>query len=395
MIGGSNAQEQLAELGPWSDPAPAITALERETRVELARRLTRSAGAQALLVVAGPSLNYFLGISWKLTERLVALIITQSDRPILIAPQFEEGSLAAMTALDVETLFWEEDESPYDLVASVLSRVGASAIALDPAMPFKMVDQLALAAPSVAHIEGSDIVDGCRMNKSTAELALMRQAKQMTLEVQRRVARILRPGISSSEVIAFIDAGHRALGAAGSTFCSVQFGRASAFPHGLPGPTHLNEGDIVLIDTGCAIQGYNSDITRTYVFGTPNQQQRDLWMVEAEAQQAAFDVVQPGVLCQEVDAAARRVLERAGLGPNYRLPGLPHRTGHGIGLAVHEAPYLVKGDRTPLMPGMCFSNEPTIIVPDKFGIRLEDHFFVTDSGAEWFTERSTSIDCPF
>ncbi|WP_016743780.1 M24 family metallopeptidase [Rhizorhabdus wittichii] len=395
MIGGSSAQEQLKDLRSWRDRAPAIDVSERENRLECARRLTRDAGAEALLVVAGPSLNYFLGITWKLTERLVALLLTPSGRPMLIAPQFEQGSLAAMTVLDVETLLWEEHESPYDLIAFALKRAGVSSVALDPAMPYKMVAELARAAPALLAVEASAIIDGCRMYKSAAELALMRQAKHMTLEVQRRAALILREGISSSEVIAFIDAAHRALGAAGSTFCSVQFGRSSAFPHGLPGDAQLQEGDIVLIDTGCAVQGYNSDITRTYVFGEPDEEQRRLWHVEAEAQQAAFDAARPGVLCEAVDAAARRVLEAAGLGPDYCLPGLPHRTGHGIGLAVHEAPYLVKGDHTQLMPGMCFSNEPTIIIPDRFGIRLEDHFFVTEDGAAWFTERSTSIDRPF
>lgn len=395
MIGGSNAQEQLADLQAWPDPAPAISARERHDRLELARRLTRGAGADALMVVAGPSLNYFLGISWKLSERLVGLIVTQSGVPVLIAPRFEEGSLAAMTALDVETRLWEEDESPYELAADVLHRAGVTSIALDPALPYRMVHQLARAAPSVTHIEASEVIDGCRMCKSPAELALMRQAKQMTLEVQRRTALILRPGITTSEVVAFIDAAHRAIGAAGSTFCSVQFGRSSAFPHGLPGNAVLCEGDIVLIDTGCAVQGYNSDITRTYVFGEPNEEQRRLWTIEADAQQAAFDAARPGMTCEAVDAAARRVLEAEGLGPGYAVPGLPHRTGHGIGLAVHEAPYLVKGDRTPLMPGMCFSNEPTIIIPDRFGIRLEDHFHITQTGAEWFTERSRSIDQPF
>jgi len=395
MIGGSSAQEQLSDLRPWADRAPAIGIAERLDRLEQARSLMRESGADALMIVAGPSLNYFLGIGWKLSERLVALIVTASDVPVLIAPRFEEGSLAAMTALDIETQFWEEDESPYALAAGVLRRAGVDTVALDPAMPFRMLDQLARVAPSLARLDASDIIDGCRMCKSAAELALMRQAKVMTLEAQRRAARILRPGILSSEVVAFIDAAHRALGAAGSTFCSVQFGRASAFPHGLPGDIALREGDVVLIDTGCAVQGYNSDITRTYVFGEPDEEQRRYWTLEARAQQAAFDAVRPGVTCEAVDAAARRVLEAEGLGPGYALPGVPHRTGHGTGLAVHEAPYLVKGDRTVLKPGMCFSNEPTIVIPDRFGIRLEDHFFVTETGAEWFTARSRSIEEPF
>ena len=181
----------------------------------------------------------------------------------------------------------------------------------------------------------------------------------------------------------------------GSSFCAVQFGHASAFPHGLPGEQRLAEGDIVLIDTGCRVQGYNSDITRTYVFGAPNAEQRRVWEVEKRAQAAAFAAVKPGVTCEEIDAVARKVLEAAGFGPDYALPGLPHRTGHGIGLAIHEAPYLVRGDKTRLQPGMCFSNEPMIVLPEVFGVRLEDHFYVTEDGAAWFTEPQTSIDQPF
>ena len=184
-------------------------------------------------------------------------------------------------------------------------------------------------------------------------------------------------------------------GRRGSTFCAVQFGRATAFPHGLPGDQRLEENQLVLVDTGCTVDGYHSDITRTYAFGRIDDEVRATWDLEHEAQAAAFAAVHPGETCEAIDAAARRVLERGGLGPNYRLPGLPHRTGHGIGLAIHEPAYLVRGDITPLAPGMCFSNEPMIVVPDRFGIRLEDHFHVTDTGAAWFTEPQPSIDRPF
>jgi Xaa-Pro dipeptidase len=193
----------------------------------------------------------------------------------------------------------------------------------------------------------------------------------------------------------FIDDAHRALGAPGYTFCAVQFGTATAFPHGLPGDQALADDQLVLVDTGCAIHGYQSDITRTYAFGRVGDDIRATWALEKEAQAAAFAAVRPGVPCEAVDAAARAVLERAGLGPDYRLPGLPHRTGHGIGLSIHEPAYLVRGDTTPLAPGMCFSNEPMIVVPERYGIRLEDHFYVTEDGAAWFTEPQPSIDRPF
>ena len=194
----------------------------------------------------------------------------------------------------------------------------------------------------------------------------------------------------------FIDEAHRALGAdGGSTFCIVQFGHATAFPHGIPGVQHLRKGELVLIDTGCSVEGYNSDVTRTWIFGEANAEQLRIWNLERAAQQAAFDAVRPGVACEAVDQAARTVLEAAGLGPDYRLPGLPHRTGHGCGLSIHEAPYLVRGNALPLAPGMCCSNEPMIVLPQQFGVRLEDHFFVTETGAQWFTPPSVAIDQPF
>jgi len=394
-VGGSSASAELATLSPWVELAPPITRDEREARIEQARRLMHETGAGALLIGAGASLNYFAGVSWGPSERLVALLLPRAGRPILICPAFEQGSLEAELSIDAELRLWEEHESPADLVTSALREMGAETLAIDPAMAFAMVDRIRIAAPSAAIVEASPIVDGCRSRKSAAELALMRQAKQMTLEVQRRAARILAEGIAASDVRRFIDEAHRALGSSGSSFCIVQFGRSTAFPHGLPGDVRLAEGDMVLIDTGCTVHGYNSDSTRSYVFGEPDAEQRRVWAVEREAQQAAFDAVRPGIACEEVDAAARRVLERRGFGPGYRLPGLPHRTGHGIGLSIHEAPYLVRGDRTPLAPGMCFSNEPMIVVPDCFGIRLEDHFHVTEGGAAWFTEPSLSIDEPF
>jgi len=395
MIGGSTLAGELAALTPWADRAPPIAQEERLARIEKARRLTRDAGADALLIGAGASLRYFAGVTWGASERLVAMLLPVSGDPILIAPAFELGSLEAELRIDVKLRLWEEDESPSDLVADALRETGAETLAADPAMAFVLVDRIRHAAPALRIVDASPIVDGCRMFKSPAELALMQQAKNMTLDVQRRAAAILREGIAASAVRRFIDEAHRALGSAGSTFCIVQFGRSTAFPHGLPGDQQLAEGDIVLIDTGCAVEGYNSDITRTYVFGQPTDEQRRVWNLEQEAQQAAFDAVEPGRPCEDVDAAARAVLETAGLGPDYRLPGLPHRTGHGIGLSIHEAAYLVRGDRTPLQQGMCFSNEPMIVLPDRFGIRLEDHFHVTETGAAWFTEPSPSIDRPF
>ena len=395
-IGGSTADAELAGLAPWPNPAPAITRDERLARIARARRLTADIGADAILIGAGASLRYFAGVPWNATERLVALLLPLKGDPVMICPRFEEGSLLASLGIEAGLRLWEEHESPYELTAAAMAELGVKTLAIDPALPFFVFNGLAKAAPDVALVDGAPVVDGCRIIKSPAELALMSQAKAMTLEVHRRAARILKAGITTTAVRRFIDQAHRALGADdGSSFCAVQFGVASAYPHGLPGEQKLADGDIVLIDTGCRVQGYNSDITRTYVFGKPSAEHRRVWDIEKKAQAAAFAAVKPGVPCEEIDAVARRVLEAAGFGPDYHLPGLPHRTGHGIGLSIHEAPYLVRGDATPLAPGMCFSNEPMIVLPETFGIRLEDHFHVTEDGAAWFTEPQPSLEEPF
>jgi len=395
-IGGSTAEAELAALGPWPEPAPAISAAERIERLAKGQALVGEIGADAIIVGAGASLRYFTGVGWNATERLVAMMLPREGAPAMICPRFELGSLQASLGVEAEIALWEEHESPYALAAQVLGGMEAKTLAIDPALPYFAFDGLRLAVPGVAQVNGTPVIDGCRMIKSPAELALMSQAKAMTLEVHRRAARILREGITTTAVRRFIDQAHRALGADdGSSFCAVQFGVASAYPHGLPGEQTLARGDIVLIDTGCRVQGYNSDITRTYVFGAASPEQRRVWDVEKRAQAAAFAAVKPGVPCEEIDAVARKVLAEAGFSPDYELPGLPHRTGHGIGLSIHEAPYLVRGDKTPLEPGMCFSNEPMIVMPDTFGVRLEDHFHVTESGAAWFTEPQPSLDEPF
>ena len=234
-----------------------------------------------------------------------------------------------------------------------------------------------------------------RSRKSVAEIALMSRAKEITLEVHKRAHAHLKEGMLASEVTAFIDAQHRELAGAKSTFCITSFAEDTSLPHGGESDRALKSGDVVLIDTGTQIDGYNSDITRTYVFGEPSDIVRQVWETEKAAQAAAFDAAKLGVPCKSVDAAARAVVEQAGYGPDYTLPGVPHRTGHGIGLDIHEAPNLVRGDDTALDIGMCFSNEPMIVVPGKFGIRLEDHFHMTAEGPKWFTQPQASLDDPF
>jgi len=395
-VGGSTAERQLADMAPPPGRPAAIGKAEHHQRLAKAQGLTTQLGADTLIVGAGASLRYFAGVGWGATERLVAMILPAMGAPILICPAFELGSLQASLVIDADIRLWQEDQSPYVLVAAVLAELGAQTLAFDPALPFLAFDAVRQAAPHLAVVNATSVIDGCRSAKSKAELACLQYAKSLTLEVHRRAALMLAPGVATGEVKRFIDAAHRQAGADnGSSFCAVQFGVASAYPHGLPGEQILADGDLVLIDTGCQIHGYHADITRTYVFGEPTPEHRRIWAIEHEAQAAAFAAVRPGIPCEDIDRAARAVLERHGLGPGYALPGLPHRTGHGIGLSIHEAPYLVRGDRTPLEPGMCFSNEPMIVIPGRFGVRLEDHFHVTEDGAAWFTQPSPSIDQPF
>ncbi|UZW61312.1 M24 family metallopeptidase [Lysobacter enzymogenes] len=396
QIGGLTLETARAQLAPWAQRAPAIGAEEYQQRLERARALMRAHGFDALLVGAGASLRYFAGVPWGASERLVALLLTLDGDPLLVCPAFEAGSLAHVLKIPAQARFWEEHEDPHALVAAALRERGARRLALDPGAAFAIFTGLRAAAPQLELGDAAAIVDGCRALKSPAELALMQQATAMTLQVHRLAAGLAEEGVSTATLRRFIDEAHRALGADnGSTFCIVQFGRATAFPHGIPGEQQLREGELVLIDTGCAVQGYHSDITRTYICGRADDDQRRIWDLEHAAQRAAFEAVRPGVSGEAVDDAARAVLQRGGLGPDYRLPGLPHRTGHGCGLSVHEAPYLVRGNRVGLEVGNCCSNEPMIVVPERFGVRLEDHFFVTEDGARWFTEPSVAIDRPF
>ncbi|HBX71816.1 MAG TPA: X-Pro dipeptidase, partial [Halieaceae bacterium] len=386
-IGGSDTATELARLQDMSAGAEPIGDAEFAARLQRAQQLMQAAGLDALYLNAGTNLLYFTGTRWSPSERMVGALIPAQGEPRYIAPAFELGTLQGFLRVAGEVHCWEEHESPYRLCAQLLKDMHVTTLGVDESAPFFIVDGLQQAAPQCRVQSATPITAGCRMQKSAAELALMQRAKDMTLEVHRAVARILRPGITTAEVTAFIHEAHKRVGApAGSYFCIVLFGPDSAFPHGVAQPKALDEGDMVLIDTGCQLHGYISDITRSYVLGEPNTQQREIWNLEKAAQQAAFEAAQIGASCGSVDDAARAVLAAGGLSPDYQLPGLPHRTGHGIGLDIHEWPYLVRDNSTPLAPGMCFSNEPMICVPGAFGVRLEDHFYMTENGPRWFTQ---------
>ncbi|MBI1834573.1 MAG: aminopeptidase P family protein [Burkholderiales bacterium] len=338
-IGGSSAAIELAGIAKDLSHIRPISEQERQQRREKAARLMQERGIAALVLSASTSLYYFTGLSWYQSERLVGAVLTPEAKLIFVSPGFEESKLRETLGDEAEIRLWEEDESPYALVAQIVREQGRGGdIALDEAAPFFIVDGLRQALSDRALINGMVVTAQCRMHKSANEIALMQAAKNITIDVQQRAARILREGISSVEVADFINQAHRAHGGSSSTFCIVSFGLPTSIPHGPDGVQYLKEGDMVLIDTGCMIERYHSDITRSYVFGTPTARQRSMWDLEKAAQAAAFEAAQIGVPCEEVDAAARRVLEAAGLGPGYKTPGLPHRTGHGIGLDIHTQP---------------------------------------------------------
>ena len=397
-VGGSTTELELAKLTNMTAEVTAISEAEYQQRINKAQQIMKANNIAATYVNAGTNLYYFTGTRWYASERMVGAIIPAEGEIQYIAPYFEVNTLNQYMTISSTINGWQEHESPYQLFKDVLAKLGITQgnIAFDESTSFFIVDGIAKLNQQLVISDAKIITAGCRAQKSDPEIALLQQAKNMTIAVHKAVARILREGISTQEVESFINAAHKKVGApAGSYFCIVLFGEDSSFPHGVKTPKNLEKNDMVLIDTGCQVECYNSDITRTYVFGEPNQRQRDMWHIEKQAQLAAFDAAHVGIACGDVDVAARDYLASQNMGPEYQTPGCPHRTGHGVGLDIHEWPYLVRNDRTPLAKGMCFSNEPMLVIPGEFGVRLEDHFYITDSGAKWFTEPSHSIDDPF
>jgi len=396
-VGGSDIAAELRTMQSMRGDIQPIGNAEREARIAKAQELMRQQGIAALYLDASTSLYYFTGWRAGGRERLHGAVIPADGPLSYVCPTFEIEKTAASIVMQGDIRGWEEHEDPTALVIDTVEAHGSGGtLAIDEETPFFTFDGLRKAGNRFDFVNGSDITGACRMIKSETEIALMQRAKEITLEVQKAAARVLAPGITTEEVQGFIAEAHRKLGADGPTaFNIVLFGEATAYPHGVPHGQTLNEGDMVLIDTGTTVEGYHSDITRSYVFGEPTARQREIWDLELAAQAAAFHAAQPGVPCEDVDAAARAVIEAGGFGPGYAVPGLPHRTGHGIGLDVHEWTYLVKDNRTPLAPGMCFSNEPMICIYGEFGVRLEDHFYITENGPVWFTQPCPSVDDPF
>lgn len=375
--------------------APAIQDTEYDARIAALQALMRGQGVGAVWLDASSSLTYFCGHSLGLSERIHGALIPAQGEPVHVSPAFEVPKLERLLRRPGRIATWEEDEDPCALIVAevaALSGPGAT-LALDPATPW------GFAAPIQAAMAGrilpaQPLIAALRQVKSAAEIAIIQTAMDASFQVQKAVWQGLREGISTTEVCAFIDAAHRAQGLK-PLFSTAQFGEATAYPHGVPAPQILTPGDMVLIDMGAILHGYCSDITRSYVFGTATPRQRALWEHERAAHAAAFAAAQVGTPCEEVDKAARDSLTRAGFGPGYAVPGLPHRTGHGLGLDIHEEPFIVKGNRTPLAPGMCFSIEPMLCLYGECGIRLEDIVYMTGSGPRWFCPPASSPDRPF
>ncbi|OYW67463.1 MAG: X-Pro dipeptidase [Bosea sp. 12-68-7] len=395
-VGGSSFEAELAKLKPMTDGIEPIAVGEFKQRIAKAQTLMREQGLQALYLDTSTSLAYFTGIQLGLSERLHGAVIPVEGEIAYLSPAFEEPKTREYMKFGDDVRCWEEHEDPTELVVETIRSMGyeSGQVGLDPQTPFFIADGLRKAGNRFTFTQGSSITATCRQLKSAAEVALIQRAMDITMEVHRAAARALQVGVTTAQVKDFLGQAHRKLGMS-TSFGAAQFGEATAYPHGVPHEQTLQDGDMVLIDMGTKVGGYCSDITRTYVFGEPTQRQRDIWNLEKKAQLAGFAAAQLGAPCENVDVAARGVIEAAGYGPGYKVPGLPHRTGHGLGLDIHEEAYMVKGNKTPLQVGMCFSIEPMMCIYGEFGVRLEDIAYMTEDGARWFTQPAHTVDDPF
>ncbi len=352
---------------------------------------------KALVMEGGTSMEYFTGISWWPSERTMVAIIPAAGEIIYVCPGFEEARFRELITIGNKVYVWQEDESPYEQIvrAFIDAEITSGNIGIEEQLRFFIFDGIRKAGSTMEYVSGDPVTIPCRMIKSAAELALMQKATDITVAAIKMGISNLKEGISPSEISAIINKAHRQMGAT-PDFALILFGVSSALPHGSIKPQQLKKGDIVLMDCGCKVEGYCSDITRTIVFGAePTKRQLDVWNLEQKAQSAGFAAAGIGIACEQVDAAARKVITDAGFGPGYKLPGLPHRTGHGIGMDGHEWGNMVKGNQQKLQEGMCFSIEPTISIPGEFGIRMEDCVYMTAEGPKWFSQPAISINKPF
>jgi len=354
------------------------------------------AGIGALLIEPGSSLVYFTGIEWWRSERMTAAIIPADGDTLVVTPYFEAPSIRETLSIPAEIRTWNEDESPLALVAGWLKerKLDQYPVAIEETVRNFIVDGLQRALPGLSLVSGAAIVRSSRMHKSPAEIALMQTASNITIAAFRHTAPRIEIGMTPQDIGRMIQETTTALGGE-SELPLVLLGEASAYPHGSGKPQKVREGDVVLIDGGCTVHGYTSDISRTFVFGEATKAQREVWMQVHRGQEIALEAARIGAAAGTVDDKVRAWYTSLGYGPGYKLPGLSHRTGHGIGMDGHEPVNLVHGETTLLEAGMCFSNEPGIYIPGSFGIRLEDCFHMTAEGPRWFSTPPPSIDDPF
>ena len=392
-----NLPKSIEDLVPMKEGVVPITVEERKQRIAKAQSIMEQEKIDAIFLEGTVSCFYFTGMRWGQSERTFGVVIPAKGPIAYVCPKFEEDR--AMELLNPvfgdEVRCWEEHESPYALIFNIIKDRGTKykKIGMEERVRFFIADGVKKLATGFDIVDATPVTAGCRMYKTKAELDLMQYSSDVTIKAYQAAFATIRPDMSQSEFSGNISAAFRKLGYSGGA--SVQVGKYSALPHGSITPQVIREGDIVMVDGGTSVEGYASDITRTIVVGKPSQRQIDVWNIELEAQNAAFAAIKIGAPCEVVDAAARAVIEKAGFKTNYKLPGLPHRTGHGIGLEGHEWTNFVKGNKTPLAVGMCFSNEPTISIPGEFGIRLEDCLYIAEDGPHYFSKQSISIEQPF
>ena len=377
--------------------APPITGEERLSRLARARALMQKSGIGAILVESGPSLDYFTGVKWSRSERLTGAVIPAQGDPIIVTPFFEGPSIQEMLAVPAEIRTWQEDEEPLKLVADFIRQTGAASgpIGFEETNRYFLMDRLQRQLPRTRIISANPVVRALRMIKTPAELALMQSAADITIAAFRAIHPQIQEGFAPSTIGQLFSDAIVGMGGT-SPWALVLLGEAAAYPHGTGKPQEVRKGEVVLLDCGWSVHGYQSDISRTYVYGAdPSPEQRKVWEQMRRGQDIAMAAAKVGAPAGSVDDAVRSAYESWGYGPRYKLPGTSHRTGHGIGMEGHEPVNLVHGEMTPLAPGMCFSNEPGIYLPGKFGIRLEDCFHMTPAGPKWFSVPPPSIDRPF
>ncbi|MES2045319.1 MAG: Xaa-Pro peptidase family protein [Pseudomonadota bacterium] len=390
------AEPDLSALSDMTRAVVPIGAAERKARIARAQALMKARGIGAVLIEPGSSMIYFTGVNWHRSERLTAAVLPVEGEPCIVTPFFEEPSVRQTLGVPAEVRVWQEDEDPLKLVAGFLKerKLATRPVGIEETVRYFAVNGLARALPGAKIVSANPVIRGCRMIKTAPEIALMQLATDVTIAAYRWTWPRVEAGMSPAQIGALMNAATEKLGGS-PEFALVLIGPAAALPHGSHEPQRVADGQIVLMDCGCTVQGYQSDVSRTFVHGAASAEQRKVWEQVARGQQVAFAAARVGAPAGSVDDAVRTFYALQGYGPGYRLPGLSHRTGHGIGLDGHEPVNLVHGEATALAPGMCFSDEPGLYLPGKFGVRLEDCFHMTDTGPRWFSEPPKSLDAPF